>query len=77
MITALQCINSLKPYTLAAFKPGIFCSIGGRDDPYATPPGPQIRLFQSSTVRLTTLFLAYKRIVVYKTTRTLIMHVYE
>jgi hypothetical protein len=38
MTTALQCVNSLKPYTLAGFKPGIFCSVGGRDDHYATPP---------------------------------------
>jgi hypothetical protein len=37
MTTALQCINSLKPHTLAGFKPGIFCSVGGRDDHYATP----------------------------------------
>jgi hypothetical protein len=29
-----------KPYTLAGFEPGIFCSVGGRDDHYATPPGP-------------------------------------
>jgi hypothetical protein len=26
-----------KPYTLAGFEPGIFCSVGGRDDHYATP----------------------------------------
>jgi hypothetical protein len=38
MTTALQCINSLKPYTLAGFEPGIFCSVGGPDDHYATPP---------------------------------------
>jgi hypothetical protein len=38
MTTALQCINSLKPYTLAGFEPGIFSSVGGRDDRYATPP---------------------------------------
>jgi hypothetical protein len=28
-------------YTLAEFEPGIFCSVGGRDDHYATQPGPQ------------------------------------
>jgi hypothetical protein len=28
MTTALQCINSLKPYTLAGFEPWIFCSVG-------------------------------------------------
>jgi hypothetical protein len=39
LTTTLQCINSQKPYTLAGFKPGIFCSVGGRDDHYATPPG--------------------------------------
>jgi hypothetical protein len=27
-----------KPYTLAGFEPGIFCSVGERDDKYATPP---------------------------------------
>jgi hypothetical protein len=27
------------PYTLAGFEPGIFCTVGGRDDHYATPPG--------------------------------------
>jgi hypothetical protein len=29
----------LKPYTLAGFELGIFCSVGGRDDHYATPQG--------------------------------------
>jgi hypothetical protein len=28
-----------KPYTLAVFETGIFCSGGGRDDHNATPPG--------------------------------------
>jgi hypothetical protein len=28
-----------KTLTLAGFEPGIFCSLGGRDDHYATPPG--------------------------------------
>jgi hypothetical protein len=47
--TQWQCILSyddstamykfLKPYTLAGFKPGIFRSVGGRDDHYATPSG--------------------------------------
>jgi hypothetical protein len=27
-----------KPCTLARFEPGIFCSVGGRDDHYATAP---------------------------------------
>jgi hypothetical protein len=36
---ALQCKNSYNPYTLAGFEPGIFCSVGGRDDHYAAPPG--------------------------------------
>jgi hypothetical protein len=36
--TALQCVNSKKPYTQAGFEPGIICSVGGRDDHYATPP---------------------------------------
>jgi hypothetical protein len=39
MTTSLQCINSFKPYTLAGFETGIFCSVGGRDDHYTTPPG--------------------------------------
>jgi hypothetical protein len=29
MTTALQFINSRKPYTLAGFEPGIFSSVGG------------------------------------------------
>jgi hypothetical protein len=28
-----------KPHALAGFEPGIFCSGGGTDDHYATPPG--------------------------------------
>jgi hypothetical protein len=28
-----------RPKNLAKFEPGIFCSVGGRDDHYATPPG--------------------------------------
>jgi hypothetical protein len=28
-----------KPYTLAGFEPEIICTVGGRDDQYATPPG--------------------------------------
>jgi hypothetical protein len=34
MTTALQCIGKFlkKQYTLAGFEPGIFCSVGGRDD---------------------------------------------
>jgi hypothetical protein len=38
MTTALQCINSQKPYTMAGVEPRIFCFVGGRDDHYATPP---------------------------------------
>jgi hypothetical protein len=30
-----------KPYTLAGFEPGIFFSVGGRDDHNTTPPGLQ------------------------------------
>jgi hypothetical protein len=30
---------------MAGFEPGIFCSVGGRDDRYATPPGPDINCF--------------------------------
>jgi hypothetical protein len=32
MTTALDCINSPKPYTQAGFEPGTFCSVGGRED---------------------------------------------
>jgi hypothetical protein len=32
--TALQCIKTLKLYTLAGFEPRMFCSGGGRDDQY-------------------------------------------
>jgi hypothetical protein len=40
LTTALNiCIKTLKPYTLARFDTGIFCSVGGRDDHYAKPPG--------------------------------------
>jgi hypothetical protein len=39
LTTALQCIKTRKPYILAGFKPEIFCSAGGGDDHYATPPG--------------------------------------
>jgi hypothetical protein len=28
-----------KSYTLVGFETGIFCSVGGRDDHSATPPG--------------------------------------
>jgi hypothetical protein len=45
----------LNPITLAGFEPGIFCSGGGRDDHYATPPGQtlqrQITLYICSPVR--------------------------
>jgi hypothetical protein len=35
-----------KPYnTLAGFEPGIFCSVFGRDDQYAKPPGPWMHDF--------------------------------
>jgi hypothetical protein len=29
---------SQKPYTLAGFEPGIYSSVGGHNDHYATPP---------------------------------------
>jgi hypothetical protein len=32
----------LKPYNLAGFELRIFCSVCGRDDHYATPPGLKI-----------------------------------
>jgi hypothetical protein len=38
MTTAVQCIDSSKPYTLAGSEPGILCFVGGGDDHYATPP---------------------------------------
>jgi hypothetical protein len=44
MTTVLQWIDSQKSYTQAGFEPGIFCSVGGRDDHYATPPGWRILL---------------------------------
>jgi hypothetical protein len=31
-----------KPYTLAGFEPGIFCSVGGRGDHYSTPPAVRV-----------------------------------
>jgi hypothetical protein len=37
--TALQFLKTKKYYTLAGFEPGIFCSVGGPDDHYATTPG--------------------------------------
>jgi hypothetical protein len=39
ILTAIYGKNTIKPYTLAGFEPGIFCSVGGRDGRYATPPG--------------------------------------
>jgi hypothetical protein len=36
--------RALKPYTLARFEPGFFCSVGRRDDNYATSPGQWILL---------------------------------
>jgi hypothetical protein len=39
MTTALQCINSKKPYTFVGFELGIFCSVSGFNDLYAMPPG--------------------------------------
>jgi hypothetical protein len=35
LTTALQCIKTKKPNTLAGFKPGIIRSVGGHDDHYA------------------------------------------
>jgi hypothetical protein len=32
----------LNTYTLVGFEPVIFCSGGGRDDHYATPPGQEL-----------------------------------
>jgi hypothetical protein len=39
LTTALKCIKTQKPHTLAGFEPGIFYSVGGRHDHDATPPG--------------------------------------
>jgi hypothetical protein len=41
-----------RPYTLAGFEPGIFCSVGGRDDHYTTPPGHQNGFTISCQARL-------------------------
>jgi hypothetical protein len=38
LTTALQCVKTQKPYTLAGFEPGMFCSVGIPDDYYDTPP---------------------------------------
>jgi hypothetical protein len=35
LTAALQCIKASKPYTLAGFEPGIFCSGCVRNDHYA------------------------------------------
>jgi hypothetical protein len=46
MTTALKCINSFeKTYTLAGFERGIFCSVGGCDDHYTTPPPGLMPIF--------------------------------
>jgi hypothetical protein len=45
LATALQYIKTLNPYTRAVLEPGIFCSVSGRDDHYATPPGHKWRFF--------------------------------
>jgi hypothetical protein len=46
MTTDCKSINYFKkPYILAGFEPGIFCSIGGRDHHYATPQGHPAFLF--------------------------------
>jgi hypothetical protein len=39
----------IKTYTLAGFEPGIFCSGGGRDDHYATPPGLNVDILAVGT----------------------------
>jgi hypothetical protein len=31
-------LKSLKPYTLAGFEPAIFCTVGGDDVHFTTPP---------------------------------------
>jgi hypothetical protein len=45
MTTALECMKSYKPYTLAGFEPGIFCSVGGRNDHYTKQPGRMVGTF--------------------------------
>jgi hypothetical protein len=49
MATALHCRYKFlkKPYTLAGFEPVIFCSVGVRNDNYATPPGLNCNFLQS------------------------------
>jgi hypothetical protein len=37
--------------TLVGFEPWIFCSVGGRDDHYATPPGLCDRIYKSLVIR--------------------------
>jgi hypothetical protein len=36
-------------YTMAGFDPGIFFSVGGRDDHYATPPVHFMQVIESQS----------------------------
>jgi hypothetical protein len=40
-------------FTLAGFEPGIFCSLGGRDDHYTTSPGLGLVFLQIGKLVLT------------------------
>jgi hypothetical protein len=40
------CIKAWKPYNLAGFEPGIFCSVGERDDFYDMPAGRFYKTFR-------------------------------
>jgi hypothetical protein len=51
LTTALQCLNTQKPYTLAGFEPWILCFGGRRDDHFATPPGPLGAVLTTDLVR--------------------------
>jgi hypothetical protein len=38
------------------FKPGIICSVGGRDDHYNTPPGVDVMINNHDFLRFLTIF---------------------
>jgi hypothetical protein len=64
LTTALQCIKSpKKPYTLAGFEPGIFCSEGGRDDHYATPPGQEVFFIITEMAHIIGLLISTAKVV--------------
>jgi hypothetical protein len=51
--TALQCITSYTPYTLARFEPTTFCSVGVDDDHYIMPPGNLKRHLNVAYIHMT------------------------